>query len=74
MKSLQNNHFDYVCNLTCLLYSFSIFAPRVNVKHDIIVEIQNDIAGEDEYNEVFEQVQEALTTVQNCSLGNGKLS
>ncbi|KAI4904953.1 hypothetical protein NFI96_001110, partial [Prochilodus magdalenae] len=41
----------------------------VNVKHDIIVEIPNnqvDVV----YDEIFKQVEEALTTVQNCSVGD----
>ncbi|KAI4904956.1 hypothetical protein NFI96_001113, partial [Prochilodus magdalenae] len=42
---------------------------HINVKHDIIVEIQNDEA-DDVYDEIFKQVEEALTTVQNCSVGD----
>ncbi|KAL6490624.1 hypothetical protein MHYP_G00009690, partial [Metynnis hypsauchen] len=42
---------------------------EVNVKHDIVVEIQNDVAAED-YDEVLVQVNEALTAVHNCSLSS----
>ncbi|XP_066536587.1 mucin-12-like [Hoplias malabaricus] len=41
----------------------------VNVKHDIIVGVQNDIIADD-YNQVLQQVKDALDTVKNCSLGN----
>ncbi|KAL7880221.1 hypothetical protein SRHO_G00024750 [Serrasalmus rhombeus] len=39
---------------------------RVNVKHDIVVEIQNDVVAE-HYDEVLVQAEEALSAVQNCS-------
>ncbi|KAI4904957.1 hypothetical protein NFI96_013690, partial [Prochilodus magdalenae] len=41
----------------------------VKVQHDIIVKIPNDQADV-VYDEIFKQVEEALTTVQNCSVGD----
>ncbi|KAL7876014.1 hypothetical protein AOLI_G00109770 [Acnodon oligacanthus] len=39
---------------------------RVNVKHDIVVEVQNDVVADD-YDEVLVQVEEAFTAVRDCS-------
>ncbi|XP_036452045.1 mucin-3A [Colossoma macropomum] len=42
----------------------SLTVTSVNVKHDIVVEVQNDIVA---YDEVLVQVYETLSALQNCS-------
>ena len=45
----------------------------MNVKHDIVLELQNDADFEDEYDNYFEKIQAAVSTLDTCT-GSGEIT